>query len=185
MKSKIEARQSFVNITKCNVKSLCVITTFIMLILSLHGQKDKKTSLSIRVGLKDSKSLLSIRVSFAQSSLPRVAAVSAVSARAWGSTRAKEKGALLSVPSARAEQEYQGLLCQGEPLRKQHQHDASSSSSSSNIRDSLRNNRSEQQNKVPPPPRQSASVKQRVHPPSERATTTLSRTTHSACASAQ
>ena len=29
MKSKIEARQSFVNITKCNVKSLCVVTTFI------------------------------------------------------------------------------------------------------------------------------------------------------------
>ena len=57
IKSKIEARQSFVNITKCNVKSLCVITTFIMLILSLHGQKDKKTSLSIRVGLKEQDEL--------------------------------------------------------------------------------------------------------------------------------
>ena len=58
MKSKIEARQSFVNITKCNVKSLCFVTTFINVnIVSLCSKKDKKSSLSIRVGLKEQDEL--------------------------------------------------------------------------------------------------------------------------------
>ena len=43
MKSKIEARQSFVNITKCNVKSLCFVTTFINVnIVSLCSKRTRK-----------------------------------------------------------------------------------------------------------------------------------------------
>ena len=153
----MEARQSFVNITKCNVKSLCVVTTFIMLILSLRGQKDKKTSLSIRVGLKNLKSLLSIRVSFAQSSLllpPRE--------YLWG-----HKALLELLQSQQCLQEHGALLEQkkgnhcclfyqpeqsrdtkasfSRESRCESDINTDASSSSSNIRNSLRHNRSEQQ----------------------------------------
>jgi hypothetical protein len=51
------------------LKACASSQVLLMLILSLYVQKDKKSSLSIRVGQKNKKSLLSIRVSFVRSSL--------------------------------------------------------------------------------------------------------------------